>query len=184
MTRAEKVAQAQRLRADGLKLREIGERMGVPLKTASAWLSDPDLSKQRARRERYAGRCVDCGNPTDGSGGPSQAPERCLSCNSARRHAAARERHLTAIRLFAERYGRPPGAVDFSPNMARRIGHEWRARRWERDGDYTWTPDVLNVFGSWNAAIEVAGFEPRGVGEYPRLSGTHRGLHLESERAA
>lgn len=80
MTRAEKVAEAQRLRAEGLKLREIAERMGASVQTVGAWISDPDLSKQRQRRQRYAGRCVDCGKPTDGSNGSAKAPKRCLDC--------------------------------------------------------------------------------------------------------
>jgi hypothetical protein len=28
---------------------------------------------------------------------------------------------------------------------------------------------VINIFGSWNTAMEYAGFEPRKIGQYPRI---------------
>ncbi len=79
MTRAEKVAEAQRLRAEGLLLREIAERMGCGFRTVSVWLNDPDGSKSRrtARdwRALRAGVCVDCGGHTS-----PNAEERCRAC--------------------------------------------------------------------------------------------------------
>jgi DNA-binding NarL/FixJ family response regulator len=41
--RAQSVAEASRLREQGLLLREIGDRMGVSPKTVHAWLSDPEV---------------------------------------------------------------------------------------------------------------------------------------------
>lgn len=35
---------------------------------------------EACRRTQYAGTCVDCGGPTDGSEGRARAPERCASC--------------------------------------------------------------------------------------------------------
>jgi transposase len=107
MTHAEKVTEAQRLRAEGLKLREIGERMGVPLKTAANWLSAPDGSRLRARKESYRGTCVDCGAPTNGSRGRGpNAPKRCVSCEAPRAAQRQRERfasHKALIeRLWAQ----------------------------------------------------------------------------------
>lgn len=80
MTRAEKVAEAQRLRAKGLGVREIAERMNSKPGTVSLWLSDPDLSKQRARRRAYQGTCETCGAKTDGSEGAEKAPTICSKC--------------------------------------------------------------------------------------------------------
>jgi len=65
--KAELLPEAQELRAQGLTYREIGERLGVASSQAiHAWFSDPDLAKQRARRKRYAGACVDCGTAKSG----------------------------------------------------------------------------------------------------------------------
>jgi hypothetical protein len=79
-SRAERVREAQRLRAEGLLLREIGQRMGVAKTTVHAWLSDPDRSLEKARKDSYRGICDTCGGPTDGSNGASAAPTRCLQC--------------------------------------------------------------------------------------------------------
>lgn len=80
VTRTERVAEAQRLRSDGLRLREIGERMGAATQTVHAWLSDPDGSRLKARKDSYRGSCEDCGAPTDGSNGASNAPRYCRTC--------------------------------------------------------------------------------------------------------
>jgi hypothetical protein len=74
------VREAQRLRDEGLFQREIAELLGARRGTVSVWLNDPDLSKQRARRERYRGTCTDCGAPTDGSNGPTKPAKRCKDC--------------------------------------------------------------------------------------------------------
>lgn len=81
-TRAERVAAAARLRADGLLLREIAERMGgVSVKTVSDWLNDPDGAKLAARKESYRGSCELCGAPTSGHNGRGpRAPRYCAHC--------------------------------------------------------------------------------------------------------
>ncbi len=61
--RARSVAEASRLRQQGLLLREIGEQLGVSPKTVHAWLSDPEGSKARERKQRYRAVCVNCGGP-------------------------------------------------------------------------------------------------------------------------
>ena len=165
VTRAENVREAQRLRAEGLKLREIAERMESKMSTVHSWLSDPDLSRQRALRASY-GRCVDCGKPTDGSRGHN-APKRCAPCTNTRRHEAARERIANEIRRFAARYGRPPVADDWNPQIAKRkcvpAHAKLIAERFERDG-WPHASSAQSAFGSWNAAITAAGFTPRPQG--------------------
>jgi transposase len=84
VTRAEKVAEAQRLRHEGFYYREIGERLGVSVSTADQYVNDPDLLKLRARKDSYRGKCEKCGGPTDGSNGPGGAPKRCNDCQSNR----------------------------------------------------------------------------------------------------
>jgi transposase len=88
-------------------LREIAEEMGVAIQTVHDWLSDPDGSKLKARKQRYAGRCVDCGAPTGGHAGRGdKAPKRCQRCagrlNREREQERNRERRELVERLWAE----------------------------------------------------------------------------------
>lgn len=157
MTREEKVARAQELRAEGLLLREIAERMGAKLKTVHAWLTDPDLSRQRARRETYRGRCA-CGAPTTGCNGRAQAPKECLACLHRRQHEERQwkpEAIIDAIRAWFDSRGRPPVATD-----------------WHIVPEGEVVPSVNSVqreFGTWNAAIAAAGFTPFETGHYGRI---------------
>lgn len=162
----ELVAEAQRLRGEGLVYREIGERLGVPLKSVYQWINDPDGAALRARKDSYAGICVDCGEPTSGSEGRREEP-RCHPCAVA---LANDERTIwtsaalvCAIQEWAHEYGEPPGVIDWSPYDARtRLHDEARARRFEdADGQWPWFTHVVRVFGSWNAGIDAAGFTPR-----------------------
>lgn len=138
-TRAEKVARARALRAEGLKLREIGERLGVATQTAHAYLDDPDLSKQRARRKRYATPCDWCGEPTDGSGGYAKQRSICQACREWPEEAI-----LDAIRRWAEDHdGIPPREVDW---------------HWTGD-DHPSSSAVIRRLG-WNNALKLAGFTP------------------------
>jgi hypothetical protein len=150
------VREATRLRAQGLTYREIGERLGVALQTAHEWVTDPDLSRHRARRARYGGTCEKCGNPTDGSRGPAAAPSRlCKSC--ADEPWWTEERVIAAIRRWHELTGQAPSATDWYPSHPR---HKPSAAlglgRWPSN------KAMRRVFGSWTAAVEAAGLEPRG----------------------
>lgn len=79
-TRAELYEQYRDLQQQGLTPRQIGERFGKSAQGVRNLLSDPDGSKQRARRSRYQGVCSDCGGPTDGANGRDKAPTRCIHC--------------------------------------------------------------------------------------------------------
>lgn len=160
MTRAEKVARAQQLRGGGLLVREIAERMGVAKSTVDSWLNDPDGSRLKARKQSYAGECVECGAPTNGSDGHAKAPKRCSECSHRYQHEQARwtpETVVAAIRRFAAEHGRPPAAT------------AWFRPVGVRGAEYPSTNTVLNVCGSWSAAIAAAGFTPRRPGYYGRV---------------
>jgi class 3 adenylate cyclase len=106
-SRAERVALARTLRDEGRVLREIAEEMGVAVQTVHDWLSDPDGSKLKARKQRYAGRCIECGAPTGGHAGRgANAPKRCQRCaarhNRERERERNRERRELVERLWAE----------------------------------------------------------------------------------
>lgn len=153
------------MRSEGMLLREIAAELGLSLKTVSEWLSDPDGSKRAARRARYAGVCVDCGRPTDGSDGPGKARERCMACYLAHLHANppvwGRDRIVQCIRVWADEHGGiPPCAEDWNPSFARRRGRLDKAEKFERDGCWPYVNSVQQWFGSWGNAIRAAGFEP------------------------
>jgi hypothetical protein len=67
---------------------------------------------------------------------------------------------VDAIQRWADRYGEPPTSVDWDAARARRVGHVWRATRFEA-GEWPSTRVTSGVFGSFNAAIEAAGYIPR-----------------------
>lgn len=148
MTRAEKATKAQELRAQGLTYREIGEQMGFAIQTVHAWLSDPDRSREVARKRSYGGTCADCGGATDGSNGRDLAPERCRACQIEYQHEARRwtpETIVEAIQAFHAENGRVPTT------------QEWMAP--ERGSRFPCTNTVIRECGRWSTAIRSAGFE-------------------------
>lgn len=76
----ELVAEATRLRAEGLTYKQIGEVLGVSLQAAREWITDPDSAQRTARKVGYQGVCDSCGGPTDGTMGPGRASKRCMEC--------------------------------------------------------------------------------------------------------
>lgn len=87
-----------------------------------------------------------------------------------RRRAAWTEEEIIAkIKEWVEKHGEPPTANDWHPSDARRQARRSakRARAWLGralrfdDGDWPWVGSVSKRFGSWNKAIEAAGFTPR-----------------------
>jgi hypothetical protein len=160
VTREEKVARAQELRAQGLRLREIAAEMGYAVSTVQAWIKDPDRSAEIARKNSYSGACRDCGAATSGSNGPGKAPERCHACASALRLEWSRQRIIESIRGWADRYGAPPAVTDWSPKMLRDPSRRNAAELRLSDGVWPNVSIIQRRFGSFNAAIEAAGFTP------------------------
>lgn len=112
---------------------------------------------ERCRKTRYASPCVDCGRPTNGSGGFKTHHKRCARCAALYNHES---RYWTpaaivgAIQYWADRTGGiPPAATD------------WLL---VTDGVYPAVGIVQREFGTWNAAIAAAGFSPRRKGTYGR----------------
>lgn len=91
------ITEAHRLRAQGLTMREIGERLGRQRSTVAAWINDPDGSKQRERHKRYGGTCERCGARTTGCNGRAKAPKLCAECTrqSKRAEHGTRTRYLS-----------------------------------------------------------------------------------------
>ena len=135
MSRADRVREARQLRAEGLLLREIAERFGIAVSTASDWINDPDGSRLRARKASYAGTCAECGGPTDGSEGPGRAPRRCMECIR-----WTDDEIVEAMRRWAADYDRPPKTWD------------WRTKGVDHP-----TAVVVTRRMGWNVALRMAG---------------------------
>jgi transcriptional regulator with XRE-family HTH domain len=160
-------AQVRSLRESGLTVSDVGAALGISRSYASELERDPTGRKARDRKDSYAAPCVECGAPTSGSEGRRKRP-LCEKCAHAEATEASRiwtrERLIESIQWWARIYGDAPAMPDFYPSMCRRMGDEHRARRAERhirEGYIPWFMSVVQVFGSWNAAIESAGFQPR-----------------------
>lgn len=69
---------------------------------------------------------------------------------------------VDSIRRWTDLYGAPPTTKDWEPSRARAAGQLWRATRFEK-GDWPSLGMVVRQFGTFNAAIRQAGFEPHRV---------------------
>ena len=79
MTRAERYEQIKVLReSEGLKFREIAERLGISTSLANDIYLDPAGEKARARKAKRFGYCADCGVKVTNAG--SEPPDRCFGC--------------------------------------------------------------------------------------------------------
>ena len=157
MTRAEKVAEAQRLLRARLDVSGDRRADGRLQHVHCSRVADrPGPVESEGRKASYGSLCVDCGKPTDGSGGRAVIRTRCASCTRAHRHATrfwTPEQIIEALQVWAENLGRPPVAREATlPDR------------------YVPLVVVQMKFGSWNAAIEAAGFTPVPVGSYRRVS--------------
>lgn len=172
MTRAEKVTLIRWTLAEhpGWTHEQTAQHLGMTRGALRNLLNDPDGSKQAKRRKRYQGRCVVCGAATNGSNGKAAAPRYCLEHANTNPEYLARktvwpaDALITAIREWNALYGEPPAVLDWNPNKARANGYEERALRFEDDDRWPWFTTVVHRFGSWNAGIRAAGFEPRVAG--------------------
>ena len=106
-------------------------------------------------KRRYQGVCRGCGAPTAARGGKGDAYEYCRRC---RPGAILRRRTRgwvrDAMREWRQRYGRPPSSTDWSRTHARRRGGE--APRRLRNGDWPPPSTVVDLYGSWAAALADA----------------------------
>lgn len=163
---AERLALAERVRVlheeEGLVYREIAQQLGISHSYASSLATDPDGSKTRARKDSYAGECVDCGAPTSGSNGSRAAANRCDLCSHALQHLNrrwTRDAVIDAIRRYHRAHGRPPRSEDwiradqvhnYPPRSAVYRGGQRRGKH--------------QPFQTWADAIEAAGFPRPHVG--------------------
>jgi hypothetical protein len=67
---------------------------------------------------------------------------------------------IRAVHDWVDRYGEPPAMVDWDPSRARRLGHAWRAERFEA-GCWPSSRVVSSAFEGFNAALVHAGYATR-----------------------
>jgi IS30 family transposase len=161
-TRKQQTEAIEALAGRGLGSEEIAERLGLARSTVNKYRRDPEGERERARRERYRGRCRGCGRPTRGSDGPGRAPEWCRECAPLQRRRWSDERLLEAIRDWTRLTGSPPTLYDWSPAHAP-AGHRGAARYLAARGRWPNASSIARRFGSLRAAVDAAdvGGKPR-----------------------
>jgi hypothetical protein len=150
------VALARHFReAEGLSIGQIAERLGRSPATVKAYFYDPTGEKARAVKARYVGLCRGCGAYTQPRNGKRDAYAYCKRCHpGAIAPRWTRERVISAMLEWRERYGRLPSSYDWSRTHARRRGGE--AMRRLRAGDWPSASVISGLFGSWVAARSAA----------------------------
>jgi IS30 family transposase len=161
-TRKQQADAIEALAGRGLGSEEIADRLGLARSTVNKYRRDPEDERERARRERYRGRCRGCGRPTRGSDGPGRAPEWCPECAPLQRRSWSDDQMLDAVRAWTRLTGAPPTLYDWSPAHAP-AGHGGAARYLAQRGRWPNASSVARRFGSLRAAVEAAGVggEPR-----------------------
>lgn len=173
-----KLEEALVLMADGMSLAQAARAVNTRHSTLRLW-TDPEYAThaqhlQRERVKRYGKPCKHCGKLTSGGDGRAHAPDYCKDCYAFNPLIQAAKRRqlkwtkdsiLQAIQRWHLLYGDTPSGTDWNPTLARKRGQILRAERWEK-GNFPWFSQVFREFGSWNAAIEAAGFEPRRSGGF------------------
>jgi transposase-like protein len=155
-----------------MSIKRIGRELGVPHSTVFRWVNPRYAETQRLRsralKNAYRGTCIDCGGSTSCGGKKNNAAVRCQPCERMFRRSAeyaatrrkwSKELIVARMQEWATIYGEPPTNNDWNPYGARRLGDEERAQRYLAQPGY-W-PEHMAVYrhwGSWNAAIEAAGF--------------------------
>jgi hypothetical protein len=181
MTRREELYPViRRLREDeGLMWREISERLGLARATAHEYYSDPTGEQTRKRKARYERPCDMCGKPLKLNGFRPDTTT-CARCLGAITRDASKAWILDSFAEWSQRFGAPPSSVDWNPADARVSA--WKAKRYKRTGRKWPSPTlVTSHFGSWNAGLRAAGFEPLSKQEHPL---GHAGRALREQDAA
>lgn len=169
--REQRAETAQALRSEGLKYREIGERMGFSISYVQDLVKDPDGRAVRARKASYAGTCEGCGAATDGSNGRDNAPRLCATCTAKKQHDDrywTRERIVQWIKDYVAEHDEVPSSqLMVTPGVAT-FGTEGVRREFGEKG--------------WRKAVREAGFEPLS-GDFDGYCGPlHRNHPLIDER--
>lgn len=120
------------------------------------------VASEREAKRRIARTCS-CGKLKN------KDSSSCFACASDKKRVWTRELIIERMQEFAEKHGRNPSATDFSPALARQRGQIEIAKYWKESGRYPATATVVKVFGSWNKAMQAAGFPPNKSGRKAKV---------------
>ena len=143
---------AHELRAEGLLIREIAERLEdegtrVPTPTLIRWLNPEFEARERrkAKKRKFSEtrRCPRCKKKM------SNLSALCRTCYQADQKFWTREKVIEAIQTWAIEKGRPPSY------------QEWILSGPGHPAIWTITRGSTAAFASFGAALVAAGFEPR-----------------------
>lgn len=161
---SKQVSECVALVQEGCGIPKIATRLGLSKSTVGQYLRDPTGREAKARKAKRVRPCVDCGAPCNTDGSVSRPSKRCAPCATAHQKASAKWQQnaiIDAIRRWNSIHGRPPKAQEWGSG---RYGHlDYLSGTWP-----AWNT-VAYRFGSFNAAIRRAGYEPeRQYGGQPR----------------
>ena len=138
---------AHELRAEGLLIREIAERISVPTPTLIRWLNPEfearERNKAKKRKFSEARRCPKCRKKI------ANNSALCRDCHLADQKYWTREKVIEAIQTWAIEKGVPP------------TYQEWVLAGPKHPAIWTITHGNNPAFPSFGAALVAAGFEPR-----------------------
>lgn len=136
--------QARVLRDGGMTYTQIKAELGIPQQRLSEWLSTNN-------------HCVGCGTLI------LARRDRCYPCNVIASKRWTTEAIIRAIQEWADEHGEPPAMPDWDSWQSRNLlaDHERAERRDSEGNRWPWPTAVVRAFGSWNAGVRAAGFEPR-----------------------
>ena len=141
---------AKRLRAEGLKFREIAEHIGCSTTEVTRLLYPEKAERMRQQslesKRRRTGVCRMCGGVTKYAGhGNVIVSDLCASCAPDAHRLWDEGAIIAAMRRWSADHGGQPTARDWLLG-----GH---------DG-YPSVEAVQRIFGSWNNGVSAAGFDP------------------------
>lgn len=141
MTRLGLAIRATLLYESGLTQEQVAKRMGISRTYAASLITDPDGSKEAARKARYTNRCVDCGAVV------GRDVARCPL------HAA-----LYRIEVDQERSYTKADVAEAFQRWEEEHGDSPRQKDWHRAKIRPTPVTVYRLYGSWAGAIvEVFG---------------------------
>jgi len=170
VTRQEKIAKARELRGQGLTAKQIADRLDANESTVRNW---------------YLGGVCDCGALIEGSS-RIRRPTQCPRCHTAKQTTWTQERIIEKIQEWVDLYGETPTSYDWEPGKAKHAGsaNAVAIRQRFEDGEWPHVVTVQRRFGSWNAGIERAGFDPLPAKAGPRARSGIKPRVLPTARAA
>lgn len=177
LTRVEKAALIRQAKIDypDVTDAERAAMLGMSIGGYRGLVTDPDGSKQRARRETYKGVCERCGGETKCDGTKTPTTKYCRDCAEIVAHEERTWTPEAIIACFKEFYevnGQVPTASDpmvANPSFRKKLSPERvaEAEAMMARVRLPFPSAVRREFGTWKAAVESAGLEPAGNGGSP-----------------